>query len=513
MLCRLSWGGEAAVVWAFDKYSLDVERRELRQGTARIDLEPQVFDLLVYLVRHRERVVTKDELLDVIWQGRFVSESALTTRINAARRAVGDDGARQRLIRTLRRKGFRFVGEIEERSPRAERARPQALLRMDRPTVLVQPFEPVAGAPVEHQTASALVQDVAVALGRFQWFRVVEARVGASVGARESVPDAGYVLRGAVQVRQDRLRIMARLVELSSAAQLWSESFEGPLANAYAIQDLATSTIAASLDMVIQDAEARRLAVARPERPTPMALYLQAQPVVPLLGRIGILRSFALLEQAISLDPAFGLALADAAFCLQHLDINGWAHDRRANRQRAIDYARRALAHSAEAEAVGTAAHVLAYFNDDVKAALALSLQATAVNPNLSRAWFSLGMVRLYVGQSDGALECFERALRLNPRDRVVRRAVGGMGLTDLFEGRLHDTVDRLRVVAQELPHWGTPQCALASAYLRLGHESEALAVARRLREVDKSLTPTVLQFQDARYRELMDPGLRLFRR
>ena len=96
----------------FEDFVLDPERRELRRAEALIALEPQVFDVLTYLVRNRDRVVTRDDLLDAIWNGRIVSESTLTSRINAARRAIGDSGEEQRLIRTVARKGVRFVAEV-----------------------------------------------------------------------------------------------------------------------------------------------------------------------------------------------------------------------------------------------------------------------------------------------------------------------------------------------------------------------------------------------------------------
>jgi pimeloyl-ACP methyl ester carboxylesterase/DNA-binding winged helix-turn-helix (wHTH) protein len=98
----------------FGGYSVDVDRRELRRGAELIDIGPQVFDLLVYLIRNRDRVVSKDDLLDAVWEGRIVSESTLTSRINAARRAIGDTGADQILIKTIARKGFRFICEVEE---------------------------------------------------------------------------------------------------------------------------------------------------------------------------------------------------------------------------------------------------------------------------------------------------------------------------------------------------------------------------------------------------------------
>jgi pimeloyl-ACP methyl ester carboxylesterase/DNA-binding winged helix-turn-helix (wHTH) protein len=102
------------VRFQFGGYSVDVDRRELRRGAELIDIGPQVFDLLVYLIRNRDRVVSKDDLLDAVWEGRIVSESTLTSRINAARHAIGDTGADQTLIKTIARKGFRFIGEVVE---------------------------------------------------------------------------------------------------------------------------------------------------------------------------------------------------------------------------------------------------------------------------------------------------------------------------------------------------------------------------------------------------------------
>src|SRR5436309_796617 len=140
----------------FADHVLDVERRELRRRGEPIALEPQVFDLLVHLIRYRDRVVTKDDLLASVWGGRIVSESTLTSRINAARKAVGDSGEAQRLIRTVPRKGIRFVGTVrEEHEPRTPGdARPGfadpprlALALLDKPSIAVLPFANLSGDP------------------------------------------------------------------------------------------------------------------------------------------------------------------------------------------------------------------------------------------------------------------------------------------------------------------------------------------------------------------------------
>ena len=102
------------MLFLFDNFALDCERRELRADGTAVPVEPQVFDLLVYLIENRDRVVSKDDLIASVWGGRIVSESTLTSRINATRKAIGDSGKEQRLIRTSARKGFRFVGDVQE---------------------------------------------------------------------------------------------------------------------------------------------------------------------------------------------------------------------------------------------------------------------------------------------------------------------------------------------------------------------------------------------------------------
>ena len=108
--------------YLFDAYALDPGRRELKRSGELIPLEPQVFDLLVYLIENRDRVVSKDDVIASVWQGRIVSESTLTSRINAARKAIGDSGDQQNLIRTIARKGFRFVGTLRDEPRGARRA-------------------------------------------------------------------------------------------------------------------------------------------------------------------------------------------------------------------------------------------------------------------------------------------------------------------------------------------------------------------------------------------------------
>ncbi len=125
--------------YLFEHYAFDTDRRELHRGADVVPTTPQVFDLLDYLIRNRERVVSKDDLINAVWNGRIVSDAALTTRLNAARSAIGDSGEEQRLIKTLPRKGFRFVGQVREE---AGKLRPKSRRRCAREAALRFPTNP-----------------------------------------------------------------------------------------------------------------------------------------------------------------------------------------------------------------------------------------------------------------------------------------------------------------------------------------------------------------------------------
>src|SRR6516165_3951454 len=157
---------EDGVILAFGNHRLDIERRELRRGADIIDLEPKAFDLLAFLVLHRDRVVSKDDLLQGVWGGRIVSESALTTRINAVRRALGDDGVAQRLVRTLTRKGVRFIGEVTELPD-------QVAPTPDKPSIAVLPFENMSGDPEQEYFVDGMVEEIITALSRIGWLFVI----------------------------------------------------------------------------------------------------------------------------------------------------------------------------------------------------------------------------------------------------------------------------------------------------------------------------------------------------
>jgi DNA-binding winged helix-turn-helix (wHTH) protein len=152
----------------FEDYALDTDLRELWRGTAVVLVTPQVFDLLDYLIRNRGRVVSKDDLINAIWNGRSASDAALATRLNAVRSAIGDSGQEQRLVKTLPRKGFRFVGPVLE-APVADDQMEHlktALALPDKPSIVVLPFQNLSDDPEQEYFADGMVEDIITGLSR-----------------------------------------------------------------------------------------------------------------------------------------------------------------------------------------------------------------------------------------------------------------------------------------------------------------------------------------------------------
>jgi TolB-like protein len=221
------------VRYAFEDYVIDSDRRELTRSAEPIAVGPQVFDLLLHLLRNREHVVSKDELLDAVWAGRIVSESTLTSHINAARKAIGDSGQNQRLLRTIARKGFRFVGDVSEIASRSAavstepdapgKTIAEAPALPDRPSIAALPFLNLSGDIEQEYFTDGVVEDIITALSRIRWLFVIARNSsftykGRAVDVKQVGRELGvrYVLEGSVRKAAHKVRITGQLIDATT---------------------------------------------------------------------------------------------------------------------------------------------------------------------------------------------------------------------------------------------------------------------------------------------------------
>ncbi|CAH2398498.1 winged helix-turn-helix domain-containing tetratricopeptide repeat protein [Mesorhizobium ventifaucium] len=421
------------MLFLFDDLSLDTDRRELRGAGGLISLEPQVFDLLTYLICNRDRVVSKDDILAAIWHGRIVSESALTTRINAARSAIGDSGEAQRLIKTLPRKGLRFVGAVSERKEPMAAPLPLSSGQLTppvlpvQPSIAVLPFANLSGDPEQEYFADGIVEEIITALSRMRWLFVIARNSsftykGRATDIRQIGHELGvrYVLEGSVRKAADQLRITAQLIEAATGAHLWAERYDRKLADTFLVQDEITGSVVGAIEPELRKVERQRAIRKKPET---MDVWDQCA-----RGMWHFYQSTAednaaaeaFMRGAIDLDPTYAQGHVGLSAVFIQRILSDWSENIDADRQAGYEAARRAV----ELDDKDPTAHFLqashSLLNLDHGYSLASAQRAVDLAPNFAMCHFVLGWARLFLGKFEQAIESFQLAMRLSPYDPLT---------------------------------------------------------------------------------------------
>jgi len=492
----------------FGNCVLDPGRRELTRGTQAIAVGPQVFDLLAYLVRNRERVVSKDDLLDAVWGGRIVSESTMTSHINAVRKAIGDSGEEQRLIRTVARKGFRFVGEVTEGQPPGgsgpERAPavtagepPERVLSLpDRPSIAVLPFVNLSQDPEQEYFIDGVVDDIISALSRMRWLFVIARNSsftykGRAVDVKQVGRDLGvrYVLEGSVRKAAQRVRITGQLIDATTGAHLWAERFESTLDDLFELQDQMTASIVGELAPHLESAEIERARHKPTESLDAHDYYLRGMWKFRQVSRSAIDEALPLFSEAIRRDPEFASAHAMAAWCHSWRKLSRWVTDLEREVAEGTRLARRAVELGRDdAVALAASAHALAHLTRDLDGSIALLDRALMLDPNLAAAWYLGGFLRIWRGEPDDALERIAHGMRLSPLGPDMHRMQVGTAMAHLLAGRTEDALSWAEKASRHQSDHALPISILAATYARAGRGGDARLVMQRLRRLDPAL-------------------------
>jgi TolB-like protein len=489
------------VRYQFEDFVLDPERRELARGPVPIETGPQVFDVLLHLVKNREHVVTKDNLIDVVWGGRIVSESTLTSHINAVRKALGDTGEEQRLIRTIPRKGYRFVSLVQEADAElngsAKPVKPNGinLSVPERPSIAVLPFVNLSGDPNQDYLVDGIVDDIISALSHKRWLFVIARNSsftykGRAVDVKQVGRELGvrYVLEGSLRAAASRIRITGQLVDAATGATLWSERFDSAVEDLFELQDQLTASVVGALAPNLERAEIERARQKPTDSLDAYDYYLRGMWTFRKDCRSAIDAAQPLFYEAIQRDPEFASAYAMAAGCYSWRKLSLWLTDREGEVAEGTRLARRAVELGQnDAVALAAGAHALAHLARDLDGSVAILDRALTLDPNLAFAWYLGGFVRIWRGQPADALDRLARAIRLNPLSADMHRMEVGTAMAHFLAGQMEDALSWAEKASGHLPDRVLPITILAAIYARAERTDKAKALVQRLHQFEQA--------------------------
>jgi TolB-like protein/Tfp pilus assembly protein PilF len=515
--------------YLFEDYALDTDRRELHRATDVIVVTPQVFDLLDYLIRNRERVVGKDDLIAIVWKGRIVTDAALTTRLSAARNAIGDTGEKQRLIKTLPRKGFRFIGAVQEDDARTV-APPDSVAsgvhtQPPRLSIVVLPFASLSADPEQDYFVDGVTESLTTDLSRINGAFVI-AHSTALTFKRKAVDvtklgrelNVRYVLEGSAQRGSHRLRVNVQLIDAETGAHLWADRFDKPIADLFDMQDEIVSRLANALHAQLTVQEARRSE--RSAHPSSMDLYFQGRALLYKSWMPDCLaQANEIFERALVLDPDnIDATLWKAAVNL--VIGTSYLSDEKARRVAAVETTLYKVLSLAPNHAWGHAVlGTLLVATNRPAEGLHEFERALALDSNLAEAHAQIGWTKYFMGRSAETEAHINEAFRLSPHDIFAYRWMMMIGFAKLHLNADAEALDWFRRSIEanrnSFTHFG-----LAAALALLGARDEARAAAkaglalmpsftiRRFREGALTDNPTYLANRERIYQGLRVAGV-----
>jgi TolB-like protein/DNA-binding winged helix-turn-helix (wHTH) protein len=497
--------------YRFGEFELDPATVELRAEGELRRLEPQVFALIAYLVENRDRLVSRDELLEKVWDGRVVSDSALASRVKVARRALDDDGRAQRVIRTIHGRGFRFVAEVHpvrhelridssvdvgrDGYPGDRSAGPSGD-PTGRPSIAVLPFRPVGDAGPYAAAADALPHDLITELARLRWL-FVTAR-GSSFRLREPTPEivevgrllgVRYCLSGTVEVAGSSLFVTAELAETQTGSVVWAERYGGSIDDVHAVRAEIRSKILTALEIQIPLHEAARARLAGTENLDAWSAYHLGLQHMYHFNRRDNAVAAELFERAVAQDPGFARAHAGLSFVHFQTAFMGHAADPAEETALSRSYAQRGLDLDPLDPFVNFTMGRTYWLEGDLEKGLSWLERATSLSPNYAQGIYARAWTETLSGRALVGREHVDLAIRLSPLDPLFYGMLGTRAFTHMAEGEDLEAASWAERAARSPGAHVLIAMIAAAAQALAGHGPEAESWAREVRRRDPRLT------------------------
>lgn len=492
--------------WSFDAYVLNVDRAELRGPDGLVHVERGPFRLLLFLIENADRLVTRDDLVEAIWDNRIVSEATISTTIKQARKAVGDSGAEQRIIKTIHGRGVRFVAPVTARAETKPAATPLALPEQPsllplapiqhgagQPGIAVMRFQQLSSNDDSAYLADGFPSELISGLSRVGWLRVIARGSSfqfdpakfdpADVGRRLNVP---FLLTGTIEDVSETIAVSLEIQSASTGDIVWSNRFDASREDVEVIRHDIVSSVIAGLELAIPEFEAqrsRRLSLDQFDAWSHFHLGLSH---IFKFNSGDNLIAAEHFRSALDLDPGFARAHAGLSFAHWQNGFMFFAGDRAENQRLALQSAARAVEIDPKDPFSNFNMGRAQWLQGDTEGAQAWLDRATQINPNYAQCHYNKGLISALEGQADAAHKSCEKALYLSPLDPLAYGIFGVRAMSSMQEGDYRLAVEFAeRGVRQPSAH---VYIVLLAALAR--HFNGEDAAARRWRDHAISIRP-----------------------
>ena len=466
----------------FEDYLLDTNRRELRRGHALLSVEPQVLDLLAFLIGNRDRVVSKDDLLASVWGGRIVSESTIGSRINAARRVLGDSGEQQRLIRTITSKGVRFVGGVREHLAPDE---PVAPCFSSRLSIVVLPFTNLSNDPELEYFADGITDDLTTDLSQIPGSFVIARTTaftlkGKSVDVRRIGREFGvfYVVEGSLRRAGDSVRVNVQLTDAESGAHLWADRFDTDPASLARPQNEILGRLAQILSFKLVEGAGLHIERERGLEADPQDLLIYGWAMFNRATTPAILREAQLVfERVLKIEPNSVAAKMGIGYALASNVANYWSTSVQQDKARAEQLLLQAMEHDPNSFRTRGALGLLRRLQNRLDESRIELETAIELAPNYAPSFWTLGTTLTVLGEPEAAIRETEKGLSLSPPGVAVPVAYTNLSQGHLLLGHVEQAIEFARRARVSNPRLYFTHTLLAAALGVKGELDEARAV------------------------------------
>lgn len=485
------------MIYQTDTLTLDTSCYRLSKDNKPVEIEPQVFDLLVYLIENHDRVVTRGELLDKIWKGRVVSDSALSARLKAARKAVGDNGRAQRIIKTIHRRGYQFVATVSESEPReAGDTKNPITSQYPRPSIAVFPFVNTAGDKEQQYFAEGVAQGISTELSRHRSL-VVKSAGGykdQDVPIQTIAKDLNvrYLLKGNVYRRGDRVRVVAELVDAEDGSTRWSEQFDRRGDDVMAIQDdisLQVANLLWGYRGKIQDADTERMSRKPAGSFDAYDFVLRGKMLKELFTREDNSAAIDCFKQAIALDAQYAEAHSWLAWVYGIEVYMHWSDDPAVSLASAMTEAKKAIELDRYcADGLSALGFILLLSRQHDEAASVYDRLVELYPNNPDCIAFRVEALT-FNGQAAEAVSEMRKAVRLNPCPPEWYWWL--LGMANYAAKQYKDAIAALNRITS---HNEDSLLYLAASHAQIGAHEQARTKIRQLLEIEPDFTLTGLE-------------------